>query len=278
MACKEENKILAYVLGELSEKDRERVEAHVQGCASCEALMEHVDAADRVLRGRKPAGVPEGLAASCIQAIDEEAGRAPRKVRFEIPFLGRLFPVSPVWQFAVLLLVFVGGIGAGKVLFDSPTWLEQYGRLAPSENTQELSEGRMIRNYLLSVETLFLGLSNTESAAFLDEEDWEAELEVTREVLRRTRRMKRVLEEKNPELYQLVGEIEWVLEDIVGTSGWEFADLSSDVRQEIDERRLLMKIRTRASGMGIKTSRKPVSSETIPCTVPLSSGGTVESF
>lgn len=241
MACREESKVFAYTLGELSGEHRERVEAHTQRCSSCAALLEDLAAADHDLRVRNVPRVPAGLVSSCIRAIDEETGRKSRGLRFEFPSLGRFFTPAPVWRFAVLLFVFLGGIGAGKLLFDAPTWLERYRSLNPPEHSQEMSEGRMIRNYLLSVETLFLGLSNTENAA-IPEEDWEAELEVTREVLKRTRRMKRLLEHRNPELYRLVGEIEWILEDIVGASGWEFAGLSNDVRREIDERRLLMKI------------------------------------
>ena len=243
MACKEQNTILSYILGEFPDEDRERVEAHAQDCGSCAEMMGALETTDRMLRTRKSLSIPKNLATSCIRAIDEEEKRRNVSSGIQESLLGRLLTPAPAWRFAVLVIVFLGGLGAGKLLFDSPTWIDKYASLLnPSEDAQVLSEERAIRNYLLSVETLFLGLSNMESTAVLDEEEWELELEVTNEILKRTRRIKRILEDRDPELYQLVGEIEWVLEDIVGTSGWEFADLSRDVRQQIDERRLLMKI------------------------------------
>lgn len=244
MSCREQNRVFDYLLGELPEADRKHVEVHVEQCDACRSLSEEFGMTDRALRARKTSPIPEGLASSCARFIDDRTRTAsePRRLRLDDSWIRRLLVPSPAWRFAVLVVVFLGGMGAGKLLFDSPSWMERIGRLIPSEASQEISEGRSIRNYLLSVETLFLGLSNMESAGLLDEEDWEMELEVTREVLKRTRRMKRILEERNPELHQLVGEIEWVLEDIVGSSGWEFVEVSRDVRREIDERRLLMKI------------------------------------
>ena len=241
-ACSQE-KIFSYLLGEFSGEELEAFQKHVSGCPECAQLLATYETTDRLLKTREPVPVPKALGKACIQTVTqltcEEREASPLRRLFE----GVYRQPFPAWRVAAVAAVFLLGLGLGKIVFDRPTWTEKYGRFARANGvSDQIDDGRALRNYLLSVETLFLDLSNMEIAAFLDEEEWEAELELTREVLRRTRELSRIMEGRNPELFQLMTEIEWVLEEIVGTEGWELAELSKDFQRSIGERRLLMKI------------------------------------
>ena len=68
------------------------------------------------------------------------------------------------------------------------------------------------------------------------------EVGMIREVLRRSRQIEALTKDRHPELNQLVTEIRWVLEDALGAAELNLAGLSGDVRQDIEERGLLVRI------------------------------------
>ena len=243
MACRMKKQVLPYFLGELCEEEKEVIQNHVETCPECGGLLEEFEETGRLLKRRMFPELPDGVAKECLQKIGSET-RPWRGASVLEKLLDR-FTLRPkvVWRWAVLVVVFCSGLCLGKFLFDPPTWLERYERMVRSrEMSGRIDENWSLRNYLLSVETLFLDLANMDDPALLDEEDWIMEREIAHEILSRTRRMKDVAEDGNPELYRLVLEIEWVLEDVLGSAEVNLADLSKDVRQSIDERRLLAKI------------------------------------
>ena len=61
-------------------------------------------------------------------------------------------------------------------------------------------------------------------------------------MLIRNRQIKGIAEKEDPLLFSLLVEIEWVLEDVVGTSSAEMVEMASDIQQDIDESRVLSKI------------------------------------
>lgn len=243
MACKEKNKVLPYLLGELHDQEQEPFQNHVEMCGECDELYKGFEETGKLLQKRVFRKIPAGLADNCLRRIRMERSHPRKASRFET-LLDRftLWP-HPAWRWALIVVVFFGGLGLGKILFDPPTWFERYNQLSSNNSPlNDLNENRALRNYLLSVETLFLNLSNMDDPSLLDDKEWEMEMEITREVLHRTREVKNHLENRDQELYQLVTEIEWVLEDVIGTAEINLAELSADVRQSIDERQILTKI------------------------------------
>jgi len=243
MACKEKNKVLPYLLGELHDQGREPFQDHVEMCEECDEIFKAFEETGKLLRKRTFRKVPARLADNCLRRIRMKSSHQRKSYRFEA-MLDRftLWP-QPVWRWALLVVIFFGGLGLGKILFDPPTWFERYDKLTSNNSSlNDLNENRALRNYLLSVETLFLNLSNMDDPSLLDDKEWEMEMEITREVLHRTREVKNHFENRDQELYHLVTEIEWVLEDVIGTAEIDLAELSADVRQTIDARQILTKI------------------------------------
>lgn len=243
MTCKKKQRVLSFFLNELREEEAETFKDHLRTCSECGELLEEFETTERFLKSRPLPKVPTGLEKNCLRRIDLETREWRRESVFEKLFNRLIWRPKPVWRWAVLVFVFCGGFGLGKLVFDDSNWLEKYKRMIRGEVVSgDIHEGRYLHNYLLSVETHFLNLSNMKNPTLLDKEDWKVEMEVTREILRRTRRMKEAVLDGDPDLYQLVTEIEWVLEDVLHTPKLELAGLSKDIRQNIDERRLLTKI------------------------------------
>ena len=241
MGCRQKKKVVPYLRDELESDEREQFQSHWKTCASCRESVESLKSLDQLLKARPLPEAPEGLAEACIRRVDEIDSVTPKSSRWSRLLERWNVLPAPAFRFAMMTIVFLAGLGMGKLLFDKPSWTSKFGGFTEGSPGMEMTTGRPLRNYLLSVETLFLDFSNMESAA-LDAEDWEAELEMTQEVLKRTRELKRLTESINPQLYQLVAEIEWVLEEIAGTPQMYLADVSRDVRQTIDEQRILVKI------------------------------------
>jgi hypothetical protein len=243
MACEKKNHVLSDILGELPDEERKTFRKHATTCMECKELLKEFEETQQLLERRALPEAPEDLVEGCLRKIGKENRHTTRASVFG-RLLNRLaWWQEPAWQWAVLVIVFCGGLGLGKILFDPPTWVERYGKLVRNRPMQNsVNENRSLRNYFLSVETLFLDLSNMDDRSLLDDEEWDMEMDITREVLHRTRQIKNDVKDRNNEIYQLVTEIEWVLEDMLGTEEFDFAGLSKDVRQVIDERQLLTKI------------------------------------
>ncbi len=243
MACRMKKQVLSYFLGELCEEEKKAIHNHAETCPECGGLLEEFGEAGEFLEKRTFPEVSDILVKDCLRKIKNTTRfqeRASILERLSSCFIWR---PKLVWRGAVFVAVFCTGVGLGKLLFDPPTWLERYERIFQNKKwSGKVNESRFLRNYFLSVETLLLDFANMENSALLDEEEWALEREVIREMLSRTRRIKEIAENDATELYRLVSEIEWVLENMLGTVETNLAELSEDVRKRIGEQQLLIKI------------------------------------
>ena len=243
MECPRTKRVLSYALGEYHDEERKAFRDHVESCSECRELLKAFEATEQLLKMRTLPEAPAKLKRECLRRIDVEAKSRGNATAFRRLWNGLLWRPQPAGRIAVLVVVFCSGLGLGKLLFDQPSWLDRTRRMVQNGSMFEtLDNNRVLRNYLLSVETHFLNLSNMENPVLIHREDWDAEMKFTQEILKRTRKMKEIVRHKNLELYQLVSEIEWVLEDVIRTPELELADLSKELRRDIDERRLIAKI------------------------------------
>ena len=239
MACKQQEKVVSFVLGELSHQNRERFREHAESCPECHQFLQEFEETGKIIGTRTLPSAPAGLIDDCLLRI-RRAGQNRKASIVERFFHPRL---RPGLQWAAIIVVFFMGLGLGKLLFKPPTWLGRYGRLAQNRTAiHHINDNRALRSYLLSVEMLFLDLSNMDDPALLDDDEWDMEIQITREILQRTRQIKNSLGDRDHQLYQLVAEIEWVLEDVLGTANIDVAGMPTNVRQAIDDQQLLTKI------------------------------------
>ena len=243
MTCREQKKLMFYLLGELRDEERKAFRRHVDVCPACSKLLGEFEQTGRVLEKRRLPAVPDDLLKKCLRKIENETQYLREPSVFEKMFGAVTRWPRPVVRWATIVVVFLGGLGLGKCLFDPPTWWERYeGWVRGRRVWEKVDDSRYMRNYLLSVETLLLDLTNMGDPALLDGEEWEMEVGMIREVLRRSRQIEALTKDRHPELNQLVTEIRWVLEDVLGAAELDLAGLSGDVRQDIEERGLLVRI------------------------------------
>ena len=243
MVCKKEKLVVPYILGELDTDVREAFLDHIRGCEHCGSLVKDLQDTEQIMAQRRLPQMPAGLLSRCLGRIREQeysGSKASVLSRFRKGFTWRHIPV---WQWASFIIIFCAGLGIGKLFFDTPTWLQKYHiKLQSNSEPETVNKSRYLKNYLLSVETLFLDLSNMEDPSLIGSDEWKMELEIARGILKRTRQIKQTAQNQNDELYQLVTEIEWVLEEVVEAAELDFAGLAEDIRRTIGDRRLLVKI------------------------------------
>ena len=239
MACKEEKKVMVYYLGELSDHESSDFQSHLQTCMTCQNVLTELEDTHHLLNLRPSIRSPKNLAKACMHHVEQDAfpDRLYRK-KENRPV--RLFPFSvPVLRWAAVVVIFCCGLLMGRLIFSPPKANILYSDL---DQPHAYVDQRQIHNYLLGVETLLLQLSNLDYKMFVDKEDWTLHSEMAQKMLIRNRQIKGIAEKEDPLLFSLLVEIEWVLEDVVGTSSAEMVEMASDIQQDIDESRVLSKI------------------------------------
>jgi hypothetical protein len=243
MNCKERDKVLSYILGELEQKAAVLFQKHVKACSDCRKLIREFQETGQILKNRTLPKVPVELEKKCLREIKKITRSRSKASLFEGVMTRLPLGLKPAMQWALIVIVFCGGVGLGKLLFDTPGWLRIPDRLTPSGSILTSGdENRALHNYLLSVETLFLDLSNMDDPVLLDKEEWSHQMQIARRALNRTRQIKKYTEIGDQPLHQLLTEIEWALEDILTTASIDMAGLTQDFRQTIGESKLLTKI------------------------------------
>jgi anti-sigma factor RsiW len=111
------DEIGAYLLGALTDLERQAFERHVAGCADCRDELERLrPAADALPRGVEQVEPPPSLKASLMEVVEREAGersdaaaaREPRPRRLRLPSLAGLRPALVAGALAVGLLAGFG--------------------------------------------------------------------------------------------------------------------------------------------------------------------------
>lgn len=235
MSCKHSEFILTYLYDEMEQDKRIQFQQHLDNCATCQQIVTEYEQTNALLRKRTMPAIPPNLYQSCLYKIDTIKNKSAWYATiFEKIFLRPKL----AWQFAVLLLVFTAGLGIGKMVFAPPVWLQNYKLNLSS--TEKINQKQLIRNYLLSVEILLLDLTNLETQ--LNKNELQTELEVTKQVLNRTNHIKKLVQQSDTQLYQLLIDIEWVLEDVIDTPDFDLDNIPRYVQKTIEKQNILDKI------------------------------------
>lgn len=239
MACDKRNQIEAFFLGEIPDNQQDMLARHVEKCPECRSLIESYRRIRGIIAQRPRPDLPAHLEKKIRRRIDE-ISPVKRPAGSNAVWRG-LFPVfpRPAFQWGALVTTFCLGLFLGKMLFAPPDWSAIYSKIQKEDPGKAAHmEARYLKNYLLGVETLLLDISNMDPTTAYSKDDWEIEASISSEMLRRTRELKRSVEKKDPALYYLLMEIEWILEEMTLTQDTDLADLAS----EIQDQQILSKI------------------------------------
>lgn len=109
----------AYLLGALSDLERQAFEQHLEGCVSCREELEHLrPAAEALPRSVTPMRAPQAIKQAVMEVVERDAP-SPERARRSRPSLRRFLPSftsrGPVlaWVSAAFLLVVGLAAGAG---------------------------------------------------------------------------------------------------------------------------------------------------------------------
>jgi anti-sigma-K factor RskA len=112
----------AYLLGALSDLERQAYERHLEGCVACREELEHLrPVAEALPRSVAPVRPPETMKQAVMEVVESEAHRdAPaaqprRSLRGFLPSLTSRGP-AVAWVSAAFLLVVGLAVGAGSAL------------------------------------------------------------------------------------------------------------------------------------------------------------------
>ena len=121
-----QDEIGAYMLGALTDLERQAFERHMAGCAECRDEIEQLrPAADALPRSVEQIEPPPALKAALMEVVESEAGErsdapVPAAARAPGPSLGErlrrgLFPMRPVLVAGALALGVVAGFGVAQL-------------------------------------------------------------------------------------------------------------------------------------------------------------------
>jgi hypothetical protein len=111
------DEIGAYLLGALTDLERQAFERHVAGCPECRDELERLrPAADALPRSVEQVEPPPGLKSSLMEVVEREAGgrsgAAPRRRRLRRPSLGG---IRPALVAAAMAFGLVAGFGVAQL-------------------------------------------------------------------------------------------------------------------------------------------------------------------
>lgn len=220
---------------ELSDRDRRRLHAHLDRCASCRAELEATRAAlDEV--GRPPAGpAPEPDWEKSWRAV--ERGLEPPRRR---TMLSRL-PALPRWSYAAagLAVLFILGIAVGRYWL--PRGSAPEGAFASSDILAPAAIQDVLGRHFEDAEPLLASYANDESAR-RGAESVTIDREAAQALLVQNLLLKRALARNSPQLADLLDDLGLVLTEIANRKA-HGPDAPSGLKDVIDRRQVLTRVR-----------------------------------
>jgi hypothetical protein len=240
MKCNKKSKALLYLFDQLEKSEYDIYKKHMESCAACQLFLYELQQTQKIMQSRSYPEIPEDLIKTSIRLVRDESKSKKNPLLFKtkkkrfIPFL------RPSWQMAVLFLVFLIGFGIGKIGLSPVAWRNSFYLISQSHGNRR--NAAVLQDYLLGVETLFLDLSNREKNLLIEEEEIRKEILLTHDALKKTKKIKKIIKDKDTQLFQLILEIEWVLEEILFSVQQDKNNFSKDAREKLEEYPLLVKI------------------------------------
>ncbi len=229
MACKKyKEKIVLHLYGELSEKDSKELMEHIQECSDCAEDFEYTKKVFHVLDETKIEDVPEANWDKCWGVIEPGIQERKRR-RWGLPLV-------PKWAYAAaaLVLVFIVGLFVGRMNVVQP----RASRSQPLEGPQSAMYPS-IQEHLDSLTPLLVEYANYTPSP----EDGKITIDqkLVRSLIIQNILLKRMIAEKNPNLAQLLEDVDLVLREIANLEEEDTETLSM-IKELIQQRGILYEI------------------------------------
>lgn len=241
MDCKAVNsRVQRYLDGELSSKQKEKFDAHLQDCAGCAAEVKSFRMIFSEAADLEKQTVPDDLWQKIALGLDEQpqstwetfldkvAGwRDEMSLNFIIP--------APALKFSGMALLLVLGIWVGRLTLKN-------NDVQIAQQTQDAGYRLAAQNYIEKSKILFLGVINADSEDIRNS-GLNMERKMAQGLVRQTAVLKDGLSGKrDARLRQLISELEMILVEIANMEEAEDIKDVELIKSGIDRKGLMLKI------------------------------------
>ncbi len=227
MRCKKyEEKIILYLYGELSDKEKAELESHIRTCSLCTRDLAYTREVFKAVDRSRPE-IPEANWAKCWAGI--ESGTAPR------PREKKSFFLVPRWVFAAaaVLVIFVAGVLIGRFWFFP-------GQKAGLETGIARSSVELnLKEYIEDLKPVLIEYANLTPEK--GGETITIDKEVARSLLVQNLLLRKIVAETNPSAAQFLEDVDLVLKEIANLKSGD-RQTPSLIKELIAQRDILFKM------------------------------------
>lgn len=236
--CKEDIVLLLY--GELADKNKGEVMAHIRECPACAEEWESTKGLFTVLDEAKSETAPEADWERCWDVIQTDMDKGARVETGKKSARERRFFMLPGWVYAAasVLVIFAAGVLIGRF------WLASDTQIATIAETQTPGSSEYIKQSLYehfdTLKPLLVSYANY-SAEENGRETIALDKEIVRSLLIQNYLLKRLVMESDPQAGEILEDLDLVLREIKNLpSDDKWAP--SQVKEIINEREILFKM------------------------------------
>lgn len=236
--CKEDIVLLLY--GELADKDKGEVMAHIEECPACAEEWESTKRVFAVLDETKGESAPEADWERCWDAIQTDMEKGARVNEHKKTKRERRFFMRPGWIYAAasVVVIFVLGVLIGRF------WLASDTQIATIPEMQTLGSSEYIKQSLNehfdTLKPLLVSYANY-SAEENGRETITLDKEIVRSLLIQNYLLKKMVAESDPQAGEILEDLDLILREIKNMpSDDKWAP--SQVKEFIHEREILFKM------------------------------------
>jgi hypothetical protein len=229
MACKKyKENIILHLYGELNEEDSKELLKHIKECSDCKEDFAYTKKVFRALDETKIEGVPEANWEKCWGVIEPGIREKKRRTWG--------LPLFPRWAYATaaLVLVFAVGLFVGRTAFFQPG----AGRSQSLEGPQSAMYPS-VQEHLDNLTPLLVEYANYTPSP--DDGKIAIDRKLVRSLIIQNILLKRMIAEKNPNLAQLLEDVDLVLREIANRDE-EDPETLSMIKELIQQRGILYEI------------------------------------
>ncbi len=201
MRCKKyEERIILYLYGELSEKEKAEVESHIQECAECAQDLAYTQKVFQALDEAQVA-VPEANWEKCWKRIDSGIPEKPKRKKS--------FLAVPQWAYAAagLLAVLVVGIIIGRFWFaPGEKAAPQPAAAAPASSYQPI-----LQEFIEDLKPILVEYANYSDK---EKDTVVMDREFARSLILQNLLLKKIVSEKDPSALQFLEDVDIILKEI----------------------------------------------------------------
>ncbi len=250
--CKKFEKLIAGALyGELSPREQNLLDKHLEECPECALHYREMKSALRIMDQREREAPPERFWETFAGSVENRLREsdASEKQTPPLPTTGRIFQSVPQWSYrlaaAVLLLSL--GIFIGKYYFGGSRTVPR--EFAQRKNKQETFTRQAAvqdraYHYLEKSKILLLGIVNMDTVPDDSSDyDFTRQSEAARTLIRQSAVLKDDLVlTRQRKLYALVSDLEMILLEIANLEAESDLSAVDMIRTGVDRKALLLKI------------------------------------